>query len=43
MTQRCRLDEHLARRAAASGAEFHDGEAVRSVEATGRKARGGEV
>jgi geranylgeranyl reductase family protein len=35
MTQRCRLDDHLARSAAAAGVDFHDGEAVRSVEATG--------
>ena len=40
MTQRCRLDEHLARRAAASGADFHDGEGVRSVETTGREGAG---
>jgi geranylgeranyl reductase family protein len=39
MTQRCRLDEHLARQAAAGGADFHDGEAVRSVEAAGEGSR----
>lgn len=32
MTQRSRLDLFLAERAAAAGADFHDGEAVRSVE-----------
>jgi geranylgeranyl reductase family protein len=35
MTQRCRLDEHLARGAAATGVDFQDGEAMLSVEATG--------
>ena len=35
MTQRCRLDEYLARGAAAAGVDFHDGEAMRSVEPTG--------
>jgi geranylgeranyl reductase family protein len=40
MTQRCRLDEHLARQAAVSGADFHDGEAVRSVEGAGERSRG---
>jgi geranylgeranyl reductase family protein len=33
MTQRCRLDAHLAESAAAAGADFHDGESVRSVQA----------
>jgi geranylgeranyl reductase family protein len=33
MTQRCRLDALLAERAASAGAAFHDGEAVKSVEA----------
>src|SRR5437773_5119472 len=33
MTQRCRLDAHLAERAADAGADFQDGEAVRVVEA----------
>jgi geranylgeranyl reductase family protein len=32
LTQRCRLDAYLAERAAAAGADFHDGEAVREVE-----------
>jgi geranylgeranyl reductase family protein len=32
MTQRCRLDAFLAEQAAAAGAQFHDGEAVRAVE-----------
>jgi geranylgeranyl reductase family protein len=32
MTQRCRLDAHLAQLAAESGASFHDGEAVREIE-----------
>jgi geranylgeranyl reductase family protein len=32
MTQRCRLDDHLASQAAVAGVDFHDGEAVRSVE-----------
>ena len=32
MTQRCRLDAFLAEAAAEAGAEFHDGEPVRSVE-----------
>jgi geranylgeranyl reductase family protein len=40
MTQRCRLDEHLARQAAAAGADFHDEEAVRSVEGAGERSRG---
>jgi flavin-dependent dehydrogenase len=31
MTQRCRLDAHLAERAAAAGADFHDGEPVRTA------------
>ena len=35
MTQRCRLDAHLAEKAAGAGAEFHDGESVRSVQADG--------
>jgi len=35
MTQRCRLDAHLAERAAAAGADFHDGEAVHSVDVGG--------
>jgi geranylgeranyl reductase family protein len=35
MTQRCRLDTHLAEKAAAAGADFHDGESVRSVQADG--------
>jgi geranylgeranyl reductase family protein len=39
MTQRCRLDEHLARQAAVSGADFHDGEAVRSVEGARESSR----
>jgi geranylgeranyl reductase family protein len=33
MTQRCRLDAHLAEKAAAAGADFHDGESIREVEA----------
>jgi geranylgeranyl reductase family protein len=32
MTQRCRLDAHLAERAVESGADMHDGEAVREVD-----------
>src|SRR5712692_10639497 len=32
MTQRCRLDAYLAERAAESGVDFHDGEAVRTIE-----------
>lgn len=36
MTQRRRLDEFLAQRAAESGAELHDGEAVREIEAAER-------
>jgi geranylgeranyl reductase family protein len=36
MTQRCRLDALLVERAAAAGAEFHDGEPVRAVEVNGR-------
>ncbi len=32
MTQRCRLDAFLAEAAAESGADFHDGEPVRSIE-----------
>jgi geranylgeranyl reductase family protein len=35
MTQRCRLDEHLAEKAAAAGADFHQGESLRSVQADG--------
>jgi len=35
MTQRCRLDALLAQRAAEAGADFHDGEAVREVDAVG--------
>ena len=35
MTQRCRLDSFLAERAAESGADFRDGEGVRSIEANG--------
>jgi geranylgeranyl reductase family protein len=35
MTQRCRLDALLAERAAEAGADFHDGEAVRDVDAVG--------
>ena len=31
MTQRCRLDAYLAERAAAAGADVHDGEALRSA------------
>lgn len=37
MTQRCRLDAHLAERAAEAGADLHDGEAVREIEAGERK------
>jgi geranylgeranyl reductase family protein len=33
MTQRCRLDAHLAEKAADAGADFHDGESVREIEA----------
>jgi len=33
MTQRCRLDAYLAQAAAEAGADFHDGEPVRGVEA----------
>lgn len=36
MTQRRRLDEFLAERAAESGADFHDGEAVREIDEAGR-------
>jgi geranylgeranyl reductase family protein len=36
MTRRCRLDLFLAERAAAAGAQFHDGEPVRAAEATER-------
>jgi geranylgeranyl reductase family protein len=32
MTQRCRLDSHLAERAAESGADLHDGEALREID-----------
>jgi geranylgeranyl reductase family protein len=32
MTQRCRLDAHLAERAVESGADMHDGEAVREID-----------
>lgn len=32
MTQRCRLDQHLAERAAEAGAHLHDGEALREIE-----------
>jgi geranylgeranyl reductase family protein len=32
MTQRCRLDQHLAERAAEDGADLHDGEALRDVD-----------
>jgi geranylgeranyl reductase family protein len=32
MTQRCRLDQHLAERAAEAGADLHDGEALREIE-----------
>jgi geranylgeranyl reductase family protein len=32
MTQRCRLDAHLAENATAAGADFHDGESVRSID-----------
>ena len=35
MTQRRRLDEFLAEQAAESGAEIHDGEAVREIEVNG--------
>jgi len=35
MTQRARLDAHLVQCAAEAGAEFHDGEAVRSIEVVG--------
>jgi len=35
MTQRCRLDAHLAEKAAAAGADFHDGESVRFIDADG--------
>jgi geranylgeranyl reductase family protein len=31
MTQRCRLDQHLAERAAEAGAHLHDGESVRDI------------
>ena len=43
MTQRCRLDEYLARRAAASGADFHDGEGGAIGRGSWREVRGGEV
>jgi len=46
MTQRSRLDEFLAREAAAAGAEFRDGCAVRAIELDGSVARvfaGGDV
>jgi len=33
MTQRCHLDAHLAQKAVDAGVEFHDDEALRSVEA----------
>ena len=36
MTQRCRLDTHLAEAAAGAGAAFQDGEPIRSVEVNGR-------
>jgi geranylgeranyl reductase family protein len=32
MTQRCRLDAHLAGRAVESGADLHDGEALREID-----------
>jgi len=35
MTQRCRLDQHLAECAAESGADLHDGEALREIDACG--------
>ncbi len=41
MTQRCRLDAHLAERAAEAGAEFHDGEAVRAIDIDDGAARVG--
>lgn len=39
MTQRSRLDEYLASQAAAAGAEFRDGVAVRGIEIDGAVAR----
>jgi geranylgeranyl reductase family protein len=33
MTQRCRLDAHLAEKAAGAGADFHDGESVLLIDA----------
>ncbi|HEY7801142.1 MAG TPA: FAD-dependent oxidoreductase, partial [Dehalococcoidia bacterium] len=39
MTQRSRLDTYLAEQAAAAGADFRDGAAVRSVEADGATMR----
>jgi geranylgeranyl reductase family protein len=33
MTQRCLLDQHLAERAAEAGADLHDGEAAREIDA----------
>jgi geranylgeranyl reductase family protein len=36
MTQRCRLDQHLVERATEAGADLHDGEAIRQVEANGK-------
>ena len=39
MTQRRRLDAHLAERAAEAGADFHDGEAVREIDAYGGRVR----
>ncbi len=38
MTQRCRLDALLARRAVEAGGVFHDGEAVRGIETNGGSA-----
>ncbi len=39
MTQRSRLDAYLAEQAAAAGADFRDGDAVRSIEIEGATAR----
>ena len=41
MTQRRRLDEFLAERAAESGADFHDGEAVRDIDVGEPRISGG--
>jgi flavin-dependent dehydrogenase len=43
MTQRRRLDEFLAERAAESGADFHDGEAIREIDLSVSQTPGGSA